>query len=75
MRVERRTEFIRAMKSRGVPASVKHLRIDDNSVLGGVQKGLTNMNRFNKEQVSLPIHPGLSSEDIQFITTAVKKGW
>ena len=75
LRVERRAEFIRAMKSRGVPVSVKHLRIDDNSVFGGVQRDLMNMNRFNEEQVSLPIHPGLSPEDICFITTEVKKGW
>src|SRR5262249_6037056 len=57
---ERRDDFLRALQSRGVPASVFHQRIDRNSVFGGVRKDLPNMARFNEHQASVPLHAGLS---------------
>lgn len=73
--VERREDFIRALKSRGVPASVVHLRIDTNSVFGGIRQDLPNQERFNERQVSLPVHSDLSDEDVHRIIGAVEGGW
>ena len=75
MRVERREDFIRAMADRGVPASVVHLRIDRNSVFGGQRDDLPGQDVFNREQVSLPIHFGLSDEDVEKVVAAVQAGW
>jgi perosamine synthetase len=73
--VERRDDFLRALQSRGVPASVFHLRIDRNSVFGGVRKDLPNMDRFNTDQAAVPLHAGLTDDEVQTVIDAVKAGW
>ena len=72
---ERRDDFLRALQSRGVPASVFHQRIDRNSIFGGVRKDLPNMDKFNEHQASVPLHAGLSDEEVQTVIAAVKAGW
>lgn len=73
--VESRDDFLRALQSRGVPASVFHQRIDRNSVFGGVRKDLPNMDHFNDHQASVPLHAGLSDKDVHKVIAAVKAGW
>jgi perosamine synthetase len=75
IRVQRREDFIRALSDRGVPTSVVHLRIDKNSVFGGSRTDLPGQEIFNLEQVSLPIHFGLSDSDFTQVVSAVKSGW
>lgn len=75
MLVERREDFIRKLQTKGVPASVVHLRIDRNSVFGGVRKDLPNQEAFNSRQVSLPVHEGLSDEDVDKVVRTVQEGW
>ncbi|HWX17784.1 MAG TPA: DegT/DnrJ/EryC1/StrS family aminotransferase [Chthoniobacterales bacterium] len=75
MLVERRDDFLRALQSRGVPASVLHQRIDRNSVFGGRRKDLLNMDRFNDHQASVPLHAGLSDEEVGTVIATVKAGW
>jgi perosamine synthetase len=75
MLVEKREDFIRALKSRGVPASVVHLRIDKNSIFGGENRDLINQGKFNEHQVSIPVHYGLSDEDINLVINSIKNGW
>jgi perosamine synthetase len=75
MLVERRGEFIRRLKSKGVPASVVHLRIDHNSVFGGLTRGLSNQESFNEQQVSVPVHEGLTDDNVRTIVEAVHSGW
>jgi perosamine synthetase len=75
MLVERREDFIKALASRGVPASVVHLRIDRNSVFGGIRNDLENMNVFNQKQAAVPIHAALTAEDIELVIDSVKEGW
>jgi perosamine synthetase len=72
---ERRDDFLRALQNRGVPASVFHQRIDRNSVFGGVRKDLENMARFNEAQVSVPLHAGLTDEEVETVISAVRAGW
>jgi perosamine synthetase len=73
--VERREDFIRKLASCGIPSSVVHLRIDKNSVFGGVRKELINQGKFNELQVSLPVHSGLTDGDIKYIIETIKNGW
>lgn len=73
--VERREDFIRKMASNGIPASVVHLRIDKNSVFGGIRRDLINQEKFNEMQVSLPVHSALTDEEIEQIVYTVKNGW
>ena len=73
--VERRENFIRALKSRGVPASVVHLRIDGNSVFEGCRSDLPNQEKFNEMQIGIPLHSSLSDTDVNLVVRAVKSGW
>jgi perosamine synthetase len=73
--VERREDFIRKLASCGIPASVVHLRIDHNSVFGGLRRDLYGQAAFNESQVSIPIHEALSDEDVGAVVDAVRKGW
>jgi len=73
--VEERENFIRRLKEHGIPASVVHLRIDHNSVFGGITPNLYNQERFNQNQVAIPVHEGLSDEDVGHIVDIIKQGW
>ena len=73
--VERREDFCRAMRSRGVEVSVVHLRIDRNDVFGGVREDLPVLARFTESQVCLPIHNLLTDDDVSYVIDSVKKGW
>ena len=73
--VERRLDFIKKLKEQGVPASVVHLRIDRNSVFGVITPDLPNQEKFNENQVAIPIHSELSDEDVGKVIASVKSGW
>lgn len=73
--VERREDFIRKLASCGVPASVVHLRIDRNSVFGDALNNLPNQEVFDAKQVAIPVHSGLSDEDVAVVLAAIKNGW
>ena len=73
--VERRPDFIRALKGRGVTTSVIHQRIDRNSVFGGVHSDLVNQARFDQTQIHIPMHDALTDKQVNYIIDAIKKGW
>ena len=73
--VERRTDFCRALKERGVPASVVHLRIDQNDLCGGRRDDLPELARFTDSHISLPLHPLLTEEDVNTVIEAIRAGW
>ena len=73
--VEAREAFIRALHDKGVPSSIVHRRIDGNSVFGGIREELVGQNEFNEKQIALPVHEGLTDDDVETIIGAVKAGW
>lgn len=73
--VEKRNEFIRRLKGKGIPTSVVHLRIDRNSVFGGLTPGLLGQEKFDQKQISVPIHSQLTDEQVNLIVKNIKKGW
>lgn len=75
LHAERREGFIRMLQQQGITASVVHLRIDRNSLYGGERTDLPNLDRFTRSHVSLPIHEGLTDEDVDAIICAIRHGW
>lgn len=73
--VEKRDHFIQALKDKGVPTSVVHLRIDKNSIFAGLKEDLLNQEKFNNKQISIPIHSDLTDDDINKIIKTIKNGW
>lgn len=75
MHVERRGNFIKAMKDCGIATSVVHQRIDHNLIFGGITKGLINQERFDKTQINIPIHDKINQQTAQYVISSIKKGW
>ena len=73
--VERRGDFVRALKSRNVPVSVVHQRIDRNRVFGGLRHDLEGQHFFDDRQIALPVHTGLTDEDVAASIAAIRTGW
>jgi perosamine synthetase len=75
MHVENRLQFIRALKARGIAASVVHDGIDHNTLFGGKRPELVNQRRFDETQIHIPLHDALSSEQVEYIIEAITQGW
>jgi len=73
--VERRLDFIRALKMEGIPTSIVHRGIDHNSLFGGIQKDLVNQRRFDETQIHIPIHDAIGKKEARIIINTIKKGW
>lgn len=73
--VERRNDFVRAMNSRGVICSVVHRRIDTNSLYSAFARDLPGQDEFDQYQINLPVHVGISDEDVEQVIAAIRVGW
>lgn len=73
--VQRRLDFIRAMKGRGIDVAVWHPRIDKNKLFGGLRQDLPNQTAFDERQVAIPLRDSLTDEEASAILLAVKAGW
>jgi perosamine synthetase len=73
--VERREDFIRKMREKGIPTSVVDLRIDRNPIFGGIREDLVNQTWFNERQVAIPLHAELTESQIRKVISAIKSGW
>ena len=73
--VENRLRFIRAMRAKGIAASVVHDGIDNNTLFGGKRMELTNQRRFDETQIHIPLHDDLTADQVGYIVDAIKQGW
>ncbi len=73
--VERREDFIRKLREKGIPSSVVHLRIDQNTVFGGIRGDLVHQEFFNDRQVAIPVHNGLKDDEVELIIKTIRSGW
>lgn len=72
--VERRADFCRAVRSRGVDCGAWHRRIDRHSLFGGA-RDLPRQARFDEMQVCLPLRDSLTDEESERVVRAVRQGW
>ncbi|MBS1647825.1 MAG: DegT/DnrJ/EryC1/StrS family aminotransferase [Bacteroidetes bacterium] len=75
MHVEKRLDFIRALKEKGITASVIHQRIDRNNVFGGMCNDLQNQAKFEETQIHIPIHDAVNEDAAEYIIDSIKQGW
>jgi len=73
--VENRLEFIRAVRAKGIAASVVHDGIDNNTLFGGKRHDLTSQRRFDDTQIHIPLHDHLTADQVDYIVDAIKQGW
>lgn len=73
--IEKRSNFIRLLKEKGITASVIHQRIDRNNIFGGINTSLINQTRFDETQIHIPIHDGIDKEKAKYIIDTIRAGW
>lgn len=73
--VEKRESFAMAMESRGIPVSVVDSRIDAHSVFGGMCGDLPGTDWFDAHQIAVPVHDGMTDDDVGRVVDAVRAGW
>ena len=72
---ENRIDFIKKLAGHGIPTNVVHLRIDRNSVFGGITESLVNQAEFDKRQISIPVHDALTDDEVSRIIEVIRSGW
>ena len=75
MHVKNRSNFCKKMASKGIETSIVHMRNDAYSIFGGLRKDLPNLDRFSKNNISIPLHNNLSDNDVDYIINTIKSGW
>jgi perosamine synthetase len=73
--VERRDDFCCMMNSFGIDVSVCHTRNDMHPIFGPLRDDLPNTERFEKTNISIPIHNFLSQDDLERVVEAIRGGW
>ena len=73
--VDRRNDFQRRLADFGIETSLVHIRCDVYPILGGRRHNLPAMNAVESRYLSLPLHPSLSEEDVEYILQAIRQGW
>jgi len=73
--VEKRLDFIKKLRECDIPTSVVHQGIDRFSVFGGAREDLENQIKFNKHQIAIPIHAGMTDDQVERVIGAVMGGW
>lgn len=72
--VDRRDDFVRTLKGKGIPCSVVNRRIDRHPIFGGL-RDLPGAAEFDQKQINLPCHPGLTDADVSKVIETIKGGW
>ena len=73
--VEKRDDFVKMMKDNGVDTHMVHIRCDVYPIFGGKRLNLPAMNEVESKYVSIPLHAGLTDEDVDRVIKTIKKGW
>jgi dTDP-4-amino-4,6-dideoxygalactose transaminase len=73
--VERRKDFVRMMKDNGIETHMVHIRCDVYPIFGGKKLELPVMNEVEPKYISIPLHLGLSDEDVDKIIKTIGRGW
>lgn len=73
--VQKRVDFIRALKEKGITASVVHQRIDRNKVFGALRGDLVQQEKFDMTQIHIPVHDGVDLEKASYIVEVIRNGW
>lgn len=75
MHVQDREKFAHNLKQSYIDTSVVHLRNDKFSAFGPLRNDLPNTEKAYDTLISLPLHNYITSEEVEHVISAIKKGW
>ncbi len=70
-----RLGLVRKLKERGATSSILHARIDRHRLLGGCNRDLVGQAEFEEKKLFVPVHEGLTSDEIELVIEAIESGW
>jgi len=73
--VDRREEFRRALKAEGIESDQVHYRNDRYSIFKEFKGEFPNMDAIDQKYLCLPLHMGMTIEDVERICEVVRRGW
>jgi dTDP-4-amino-4,6-dideoxygalactose transaminase len=73
--VERRDDFLRYMKEKGITTSQVHERNDIHTTVCKYKSILPNLDKTIKEVSSIPVGWWVTKEEREYIVDCIKKGW
>jgi dTDP-4-amino-4,6-dideoxygalactose transaminase len=73
--VDRRDEFIAAMRDRGIECGLPHKRNDEYKCVNYFKTPLPNLDSIYDKLVCIPVGWWLSEEDAQHVWESVERGW
>ncbi len=73
--VERRDDFTKMLRANGIETHMVHVRCDVYPIFGGRRLNLPVMNEVEPKYVSIPLHQGLTDDDVDKVIKTVRKGW
>jgi len=69
--VDRRDELMAYLEGRGIGTVINYIPNHDQPLFGGTKVELPNTEKAYKDMVSIPMHAGLSDEDIRLVVGAI----
>lgn len=73
--VERRSDFMKKLRSHNIESSQVHYRNDRYTVFGGRRSDLPNMDSVEDKYLVLPLHHKMTLQDVALIGQVAKSGW
>lgn len=74
-KVERKLDFIRYMKEKGIMTSKVHERNDIHSCVSEFKADLPQLDSINDKIISIPVGWWVSQEDREYIVYCIRQGW
>jgi len=75
MHVKNRTGFCLMMRAAEIEVSVVHIRNDVHSVFGGRRSDLPVTDLYERTNISIPLHQGMTDDDVGRVIQAIQGGW
>ncbi len=73
--VQKRDDFCKMMRDKGIEVSIVHARNDQYSIFGGSRDDLPVVDRYSRTNISLPLHNKLTYEDVNYMIKSIRSGW
>ena len=74
--IDRRDDFAKLLKKAGIETNTVHIRSDVYKVFKPYARGsFPNMDKFELKYLCLPMHPKITSAQVEKICSIIKRGW
>lgn len=73
--VDRREDFKRKLAEHGIESDQTHYRNDRYTIFSQYRGTFPNMDAIDPKYLVLPLHMGMTGEDVEYICSVIRSGW